>query len=165
MPTPSNTGSDFARALSAAQERPESDINGREPSSGFPPYSANPRNIVDLDKDPGAIDGVTRYSAKVHRKVYTIWKDWRGCSQCKDAIAGNAISLPDVGTYECPHTNCGEYEGVMNEILAGRLVLGSEQETVLARDGTVLVSLRWFSRILSKKEKRILAKEKALAGE
>lgn len=159
------SGSDFASVLSAAQQRPTGDDNGRELVDGFPFQPPSTHSVVTTaDDDPNAVPGVVRYNAKVHRKVFTIWRDWTNCSRCKDGIATGQIVLPPVGEYECEHNQKAEYEEVVNEILAGRLILGSEEEIVQQRDGSVLVSLRWFSKILSKKEKRALAKDRALSG-
>ena len=164
MPGPTSAGSDFSSVLAAAQKRPDADDKGHDLSDGFPFNPPSTSSIISSSEDdPKAITGVVKYDARVHRRVFTIWRDWNACSRCKDDIANNVIALPPVGEYECPHHMREEYERIINETLAGRLIMGGEQEIVQPRDGTILISLRWYEPTLSKKQKRALVKEKALA--
>jgi hypothetical protein len=165
MPTQTaNVGNDFSSVLAKAQELPFSEQHGRDLADGFPFAPAPHHKVVDTnDADPRAIPGVVKYSAKIHRRVFTIYRPWDSCSRCKDDVANNKVAIPDAGDYDCPHNNKDDYEKVINDILAGRLMMGSEQE-VVQRDGTIVISLRWYERIPNKTERRQMMKAAAIAG-
>ena len=157
-----DVGSDFATVLSRAQDLPSPDPDGRDLADTFP-FSPPPHhNVVDSkDEDPRAIQGITKYRFRVHHRVFTLWRPWDSCGRCKDAIANGQAILPDVGDYCCPHNERSDYEKTANDILAARLLVGSEQE-VVTRDGSIVISLRWYEPIPGKKERREAAKARAL---
>jgi hypothetical protein len=159
-----DVGIDFATALAKSQERPQAEQQGRDLPEAFPFNPPADHKMVDTtDDDPLAITGAIKYRYKIHRKVFTIYRPWEGCSRCKDDIANTVVTLPDVGDYECPHITRSDYEKIADDILAGRLVMGAEQE-VVQRDGTIVVSLRWYEPILNKKQLRERAKRMAIGG-
>jgi hypothetical protein len=152
MPPPkSDAGSDFASVLNAAMQIPEGfETKGTDLPDGFPlPRQGSHRTVDTTDE---GIPGVTAFDFKIHRKVFTIFRPWDNCARCGQDIAGGAVTLPDSGDHECPHTALDEYETIVNDILAGKMIFGSEQE-ITQKDGSVLVSLRWYEKIPSKKKK------------
>jgi len=152
MPPPKpDAGSDFASILNSAMRTPDGfEALGKDLPDGFPMGPGEQHRVVDTENE--GIPGVTAYDFKIHRKVFTIFRPWEGCSRCGQDLASGAASLPDSGDYECPHTALDEYQTIVNEILAGKMIFGSEQE-ITQKDGTVLVSLRWYEKIPSKKKK------------
>ena len=89
------------------------------------------------------IPGQSKYDYRAHRRVFLIYRPWHYCDRCRDAIAKGDIILPDEGDIECKHTMVDEYQRVMEDILKGRVLLGSETE-ITNKDGSVAVSLRWY---------------------
>lgn len=159
-----DVGSDFASIIARANEMPAQQQHGRDLPDSFPFSPHAEHKVVDTtDEDPKAVPGAVKYPFKIHRRVFTIYRPWESCGRCKDDIGAQKTVLPDVGDYECPHNNKSEYENVQNEILQARLVQGSEQEVVL-RDGTIVISLRWYERLATKKDRRAMMKARALAG-
>jgi hypothetical protein len=151
MPTQkADVGIDFPSILNSAKQTPASfEGLGKDLPDGFP-LPPGEHRVVDTEAE--GIPGVTAYDFKIHRKVFTIFRPWDGCARCGQDIASNAVSLPESGDYDCPHTALEEYEQTVNDILAGKMIFGSEQE-VVQKDGTVLVSLRWYEKIAAKKKK------------
>lgn len=152
MPTQkADVGHDFASVLNSAAKTPDDfEGLGKDLPDGFPFPAGNSRII---DSDDEGIPGIAAFDFKIHRRVFTIFHPWENCARCGQDIASNTVSLPAAGDYECPHTAREEYEEITNEILAGKLIFGSEQE-VVQKDGTIVISLRWYERIPSKKKKR-----------
>jgi hypothetical protein len=151
MPIKNDAGSDFASILNAARQTPEGfESLGRDLPDGFPMSPDASHRTVDTENE--GIPGVTAFDFKIHRKVFTIFRPWGSCARCGNDIASGAVTLPDGGDYDCPHTAQLEYETVVNDILGGKLIFGSEQE-LAQKDGSVLVSLRWYEKIPSKKKK------------
>ena len=165
MAMKAEVGNDFATVLAKAQERPGAETAGRDLPDAFPFAPPADHKIVDTtDADPKAIPGTVKYSYKIHRRVFMIWRPWESCTRCKDDIANQRVSIPDVGDYECAHNNKTEYENTQNDILAGRLLYGSEQE-VVQRDGSIVISLRWYEPVLSKRQIRERAKMNAIGSD
>jgi hypothetical protein len=151
MPLKAEVGSDFASVLSAAMQGPsEPDERGRDLPDGFPLPFNDKHRVIDTEAD--GIAGVTAYDFKIHRKVFTIFRPWESCSRCGNDFASGAANLPDTGDYECPHVTRPEYEETINAILAGKMLFGSEQE-IPQKDGSVIISLRWYEKIPTKKKK------------
>jgi hypothetical protein len=94
--------------------------------------------------DPDGIGGQPKYDYRANRRVFLIYRPWQYCDRCRDGIAKGSIILPDEGDIECQHTMVGEYQDVMDDILKGKVLLGSETE-ITNKDGSVAVSLRWYS--------------------
>lgn len=146
-----DAGMDFASILNAASQPPEPGQGlGRDLPDGFPLPSMDGHRVVDTSED--GIPGVVAYDFKIHRQVFTIFRPWDGCARCGASIASGEERLPDEGDYECPHVTKDTYESIVNEILAGKLIFGSEQE-IPQKDGSIVVSLRWYERIPRKKKK------------
>lgn len=145
MPPPKgDVGQDFAGILNAAQKNPgDFESLGKDLPDGFPLPQGDHR-VIDSEKE--GIPGITAYDFKIHRRVFTIFRPWDACARCGQDIASNKVAVPDEGDYECPHTAKDDYEEIANDILAGKLIFGSEQESNL-KDGTVLISLRWYEKI------------------
>lgn len=122
---------------------------GKDLPDGFP-LNADPTHRV-VDTTEQGIPGVVAYDYKVHRKVFTIFRPWESCSRCTGDIAMGKAVVPEEGDYSCPHNTLVEYEQIVNDVLAGKLVFGSEQENTL-KDGTILVSMRWYEKIPKKKK-------------
>lgn len=152
MPPPkSDAGIDFPSILNAAMQTPASfEGMGKDLPDGFPLPPGEQHRVVDTDKE--GIPGVTAYDFKIHRKVFTIFRPWDGCSRCGQDLASGNAALPDDGDYSCPHVALDEYESTVNDILAGKMIFGSEQE-ITQKDGTVLVSLRWYEKIAAPKRR------------
>lgn len=151
MPLKQDAGSDFASILNAAMQTPEGfEGKGMDLPDGFPLPRQDGHRTVDAAEE--GIPGVTAFDFKIHRRVFTIFRPWDGCARCGQDIAAGGASLPESGDYECPHTALEEYETIVNDILAGKMIFGSEQE-ITQKDGSVLVSLRWYEKTPSKKKK------------
>lgn len=145
-----DAGLDFAAVLNAASRPPEpGSEKGKDLPDGFPLPTGDGHRFVETSED--GIPGVVAYDFKIHRRVFTIYRPWDGCVRCGAAIAAGEERLPDEGDYECPHVTKTEYEEVVNEILAGKLIFGSEQE-IPQKDGSIVVSLRWYERFPRKKK-------------
>jgi len=78
-----------------------------------------------------------------HTKVYTLWRDWATCPRCKDAVKSGAISLPEVGDYECPHTQVIEFKEVLDKCLKGKYGL-YKQEFFTLKTGVRCAHLTWL---------------------
>jgi hypothetical protein len=151
MPLKQDAGSDFASILNSAMQTPEGfEGKGFDLPDGFPLPRQDTHRTVDTGEE--GIPGVTAFDFKIHRRVFTIFRPWNDCARCGQDIGSGAASLPEEGDYECPHTALGEYEEIVNQILAGKLIFGSEQE-ITQKDGSVLVSLRWYEKSPLKKKK------------
>jgi len=152
MPPPkADAGSDFASILNSAMRSPEAFENlGKDLPDGFPLESNSGHRTIDTSEE--GIPGVTAFDFKIHRRVFTIFRPWDNCGRCGADMASGAATLPDEGDYECPHVTLKDYEEIVNDILAGKLMVGSEQE-ITQKDGSVMVSLRWYEKIPSKKKK------------
>jgi len=151
MPLKQEAGSDFASILNSAGRVPEAfESNGKDLPDGFPFQKDPTHRMVDSEQE--GIPGVAAFDFKIHRKVFTIFRPWGDCARCGQDIASGASSIPATGDYECPHVSLEDYEATVNDILAGKLLFGSEQE-ITQKDGSVLVSLRWYEKIPSKKKK------------
>ena len=156
MPAPNTMNEGFAALLGKAQQLPDlaSDA-GKDLPDGFPMPVAAHHRVVDATNDPAAIEGLIAYDFTCRRDVYLIFRPYDGCNRCASAIAANNVSIPQTGDYTCPHTRLAEYEAVMNRTLAGEFLFGSENE-VVQKDGSILISLKWFEKKLSKKKKKRL---------
>jgi len=151
MPLKQDAGSDFASILNAAMQTPEGfEGKGVDLPDGFPLPNMDGHRTVESTEE--GIPGITAYDYKIHRQVFTIFRPWESCARCGADIANNKVNLPDVGDYSCPHVAEDEYEDTVNQILAGKLIFGSEQE-ITQKDGSVLISLRWYERTAAKKNK------------
>lgn len=151
MPLKPEAGLDFASILNAASQTPQSFENlGKDLPDGFP-FTADPSHKVITSEDDGIV-GATSYDYKIHRKVFTIFRPWEHCARCTAELAAGTADLPKEGDYACPHVTLKEYETVINDILSAKLIFGSEQE-ITQKDGSVLVSLRWYEKIPIKKKK------------
>jgi hypothetical protein len=151
MPLKAEAGSDFASILNSAMRTPEGfESLGKDLPDGFPLPAEDSHRMVDTDKE--GIPGVTAFDFKIHRKVFVIFRPWDGCARCGQDIASGKESLPEVGDHTCPHTALEEYEEIVNQILAGKMIFGSEQE-ITQKDGSVLVSLRWYEKNAKKRSR------------
>ena len=154
MPGPTEAGSDFASVISSSQLRPDEVNNkGTELPDGFPLRAAPHHRVVDDVAEPDRIDGVTAYDFKLHREVFTLFRPWEKCKRCESEIKVGTVIMPLVGDYVCPHTRKLEYEKISDDILDGKFLFGSEQETS-SPDGTVYISLRWYEKKFSKQRAR-----------
>jgi hypothetical protein len=151
MPLKQDAGTDFASVLSSAMQSPEGfDGKGLDLPDGFPLPRQDSHRTIDTSEE--GIPGIIAYDFKIHRKVFVIFRPWGDCARCGQDIAASSVSLPESGDYDCPHTSLDEYETIVNDILAGKFLFGSEQE-ITQKDGSVLVSLRWYEKTPSKKKK------------
>lgn len=150
MPPPkADAGSDFAAVLAAAQRSPADFENlGKDLPDGFPLPPGEYGRVIDTEKE--GIPGITAYDFKVKRQVFTIFRPWDHCSRCGQDLASGAATLPEAGDYSCPHTSIDEYQAIVDDCLSGKMVYGSEQE-ITQKDGTVLVSVKWYEKIPRKK--------------
>lgn len=151
MPIKPDAGSDFASVLNAAMRPPEPPTEGgKDLPDGFPFSTAPTHRVLDTSESDG-IPGVVAYDFRVRRKVFTIFRPWDSCARCGNAIAAGNEVLPEVGDFECPHTQVDDYETITNQILEGKLLFGSEQE-ITQKDGSIVVSLRWYEKSPRKKK-------------
>ena len=154
MPAPNPNGDSFAAILGKAQQLPDlaSDA-GKDLPDGFPGAPAAHHRVVDTTNDPAAIEGLIAYDFTCRRDVFLIFRPYDSCNRCAHAIAQGQAQIPQIGDYTCPHTRLAEYEAVMNRSLAGEYLHGSENE-VVQKDGSILISLKWFEKKISKKKRR-----------
>lgn len=159
MPGPKNdAGNDFASVVSSALKPPSfADGDGTDLPDGFPMRSAPHHRVVSEVSDPNKIDGVTEYDFTIHRDVFTIFRPWEKCTRCINDVASQKVTPPVEGDLVCPHVRRLEYEKVINDVLDGKLLMGSEQETS-SPDGTIYVSLRWYEKKFSKARARAAAR-------
>ena len=160
MPPPpaSSAGLDFINALSAASQVPNQSGDGKDLPDGFPTASVQGHRIIDSSKEEG-IEGASAFDYASHRKVFVIYRPWTECSRCAQQLANQKITLPDdEGDITCAHTQLREYKEVLDKGLAGQLILGTEQEST-QRDGTIVVSLKWFEAKINYKKQRALKKK------
>ena len=134
-------GNDFASIFSGAMATPEPPSGSAEFVSAFQP-SSQAYGKVGPD-EPDKVQGATKYDFAIRRRVFLIYRPWERCQRCLDDVANNAIALPSTGDHECPHNELASYEDVVNRILDGSYVFGSESE-IANKDGTVAISLRWY---------------------
>jgi hypothetical protein len=146
-------GLDFASLLTQAMTLPEPPGGGREFPDGFPLPASNQGHRVIESSDADGIPGLVDYQYVIQRRVFLIFRPWERCQRCADDIASSAVTLPSDSDYECPHTNLKEYKTICDAILAGTLLYGSEQES-FQKDGTVLISLRWYEKRPKPKKKQ-----------
>lgn len=152
-------GLDFASLLTQAMTPPEPPGSGREFPDGFPLPHSGPGHRVIESTDATGIPGLIDYQYVIQRRVFLIFRPWERCQRCADDIASSAVALPSDCDYECPHTNLKEYKTICDQILAGTLLYGSEQES-FQKDGTVLISLRWYEKRPKPKKKTAQAGQK-----
>jgi hypothetical protein len=152
MPAPTANTEGFAALLGKALQTPElaSDV-GKDLPDGFPLPVAAHHRVVDTTNDPGAIEGAVAYDFTCRRDVFLIFRPYDGCNRCSHDIAQNVVQIPQTGDYTCPHTRLSEYEAVLNRTLAGEYLFGSENE-VVQKDGSILISLKWFEKKISKRK-------------
>lgn len=124
---------------------------GVDLSDGFPLPVAAHHRVVDATKDPTAIEGLIAYDFTCRRDVFLIFRPYDTCNRCAHNIAQHTVTIPATGDYTCPHTRLAEYEAVMNRSLAGEYLHGSENE-VVQKDGSILISLKWFEKKISKRK-------------
>lgn len=154
MPFPGDKD-DFATILSRAQQLPEvAEGNGKDlPTDGFPLPVAPHHRVVDASQDPRGIEGTIAYDFTVFRDVFMIYRPWEGCRRCAEAIGNQLVTIPTDGDYSCPHTDKLRYQGIVNRCLAGELLMGSENE-VVQKDGSIVVSMKWFEKKLNPRRAR-----------
>jgi hypothetical protein len=161
MPAPNkDAGLDFAAALSAAQTPPQPVADGVDLPDGFPLPIAKTHRVIDSNKDPTGVPGALAYDYHVQRKVFVIYRPYWECNRCRDDMLNNMVSMPKEGDYECPHVHIKGYQEVVDKALAGQIIIGPELERVL-KDGTILVSLKWWEQKLNHKRMRQLQREAA----
>ena len=152
-------GFDFATSISKAMTSPEVTTNGRDLPDGFPLPTSETGRVIDTAQDPQGIAGAIAYDFTIQRRVFVIYRPWEACERCTNAIAQGNVTLPDdEGDYECPHTTLKAYREIINKVLAAEYVSGGEQE-VVQKDGSIVISLRWYEKKLNHKRARRLAKE------
>jgi hypothetical protein len=154
MPAPNPNGDSFAAILGKAQQLPDlaSDA-GKDLPDGFPGAPAAHHRVVDTTNDPAAIEGLIAYDFTCRRDVFLIFRPYDNCNRCAHAIAQGQAQIPQTGDYTCPHTRLAEYEAIVNRTLAGECLHGSENE-VVQKDGSILISLKWFEKKLRKQKKK-----------
>jgi len=152
MPGPTDTGFDFAAMLGAAMKTPDllAEV-GKDLPDGFPLPTNDFHKVVTTEEE--GIVGLLAYDFKVHREVYTTFRPWEECSRCGEAFAAGRETVPSVGDYTCPHVTKDAYEAVVNDILSGKLMAGSEQE-IVQKDGVVRISLKWYEKLQARKKKQ-----------
>ena len=162
MPSPGSkdAGLDFALALEAAQTPPRAQTDGQSVPDGFPLPVAPTHKVVDTAQE--GIDGVMAYDYHVQRKVFVIFRPYWECPRCSDALTNNLVKLPDVGDYDCPHVNVAAYKEIVDLALAGKIIIGPEVEQTL-KDGTMLVSLKWWESKVNHKRLRQMRRDEAKA--
>jgi len=157
-PVPATAGLDFINALSAATTGPtRGGGDGKDLPDGFPAAGMEGHRVIDSSKEEG-IDGMSVYDYTPFQKVFVIFRQWGTCNRCSNAIASQKVVLPDdEGDITCPHTQLRELEEVRRQGMQGQLILGTEQETVM-RDGSIVVSLKWFVPKINHRRQRALVK-------
>jgi hypothetical protein len=161
MPGPNkDAGLDFAAALSAAQTPPMPATDGVDLVDGFPLPIAKTHKVIDSSKDPIGVPGALVYDYHVQRKVFVIFRPYWECDRCRDAMLNHEIILPTEGDYDCPHTHIKGYKEVVDRALAGQIVIAPEVEQTL-KDGTILVSVKWWESKINHKRMRQLQREAA----
>lgn len=135
------SGNDFASIFSSAFQTPDA----KGPDAEFAsPVPSGGRGFSSVGPgEAGKIAGATKYDFQVHRRVFLIYRPWERCQRCLDDVASNVVSPPSEGDLDCPHNELSAYEAVVNKILDGTYLFGSESE-IANKDGTVAVSLRWY---------------------
>lgn len=111
-------------------------------------------------REPTATGGAKglRYTYKVRREVFVIYIPPGKCPACRysaknkspDSQEDELVDLLDGEAGKCTHTRVEDYESTVNDCLSGKFLLGGETEHVM-KDGTILISLKWFEPILVKK--------------
>jgi len=158
MPQNTPDGNDFITALNAAAKTPGQSGDGKDLPDGFPMAKVRGYRTIDSSKEMG-IDGATAVDYASHRKVFLVYRPWDKCNRCANALANGKLDLPDdEGDLTCPHTQVNDYKEIVDKGLAGQLVLGSEQETVM-RDGTIVVSLKYYEQKINYKKLRAQKKQ------
>ena len=147
----SDKGLDFASILTQAMTPPEPPSGGREFPDGFPFASPQNYRVVET-KDSDGIPGLVDYEFKAHRKVFLTFRPWERCQRCSNDLASEKTALPDDGDYTCPHTALKEYEALMERLLSAKDLYDSEKEYA-QKDGTILVSVKWYTRVQKTKNK------------
>ena len=154
MPGPNAPADSFAALLGKAQQLPDlSSDAGKDLPDGFPASLSPHHRVVDTTNDPGGIEGLVAYDFTCRRDVFMIFRPYDSCNRCAHDIAQNVVQIPATGDYTCPHTRLAEYEAVINRSLAGEYLHGSENE-VVQKDGSILISLKWFEKKVNNKKKR-----------
>ena len=116
------------------------------------------QRVIDTSKEEG-VDGANVYDYEPFQKVFSIYRPWGGCHRCQAMISANTVTLPtDEGDISCPHTQLKDLNEVRKKGMAGQVILGPEQETVL-RDGTIIVSIKWWEPKINYKKQRALKKK------
>jgi len=152
------TGLDFVQALNQASQTPHQSGDGRDLPDGFPLPLSSGQRVIDSSKEEG-IDGLNAYDYTAHRAVFLIYRPWHICNRCANQLAAQKVSLPEEdGDITCPHTQLREYTEIQDKALAGKLILGNEQESLL-RDGSVIISVKWFEAKINYKRQRALKKK------
>lgn len=153
MPIPSNADA-FASVLNRATQLPDTEQDaGKDLPDGFPLAAAAHHRVVDTANDPAAIEGMIAYDFTCRRGVFLIFRPWEGCNRCVQDMASNLVTVPATGDYTCPHTSLSSYEAIVNKTLAGEYLWGSENE-VNQKDGSIVISLKWFEKKLNPKRKK-----------
>ena len=160
MPTQkAEAGFDFATSITKAMTPPETATQGKDLPDGFPFPNSDVGRVVDTSREPQGIPGTIAYDFTIQRKVFVIYRPWETCDRCTNAIANGIVTLPaDEGDYECPHTMFKAYKVIIDKVLAGEFISGGEQE-VVQKDGSIVISLRWYEKKLNHKRMRQLAKQ------
>lgn len=145
------SGNDFASIFSSAFQTPEAAGKELEFASAVP--SAG-RGFSSVGAgEAGKIAGATKYDFRVKRRVFLVYRPWERCQRCLDDVASGAVTPPAQGDLDCPHNELAAYEDVVNKILAGAYLFGSESE-IANKDGTVAVSLRWYEPVQRPKKRK-----------
>lgn len=144
MPGPkADAGLDFAAILGHAATPPSTEESGRDLPDGFPFTRQEHHKVVEAGQE--GIPGMLAYDYFIHRRGFVIYRPWDNCARCSSEVASGATPLPETGDLTCPHTSVLEYQAIVNDCLAGKMLFGSEQEITL-KDGSIVISLRWYER-------------------
>lgn len=135
------SGNDFASVFSSAFQIPDvSELDGDLSS----PMGSGRRGVSRVGaSEPDKVAGATKYDFLVKRRVFLVYRPWERCQRCLDDVANGATTPPASGDLQCPHNESAAYEQIVNKILDGSYLFGSENE-IANKDGTVAVSLRWY---------------------
>lgn len=148
------SGNDFATVFSSAFDTPDT---ARKEAEFASPFSTRSKGFSSVGPgEAGKVSGATKYDFKVRRRVFLVYRPWERCQRCLDDVASGAVTPPAQGDIDCPHNELAAYEEVVNKILDGAFLFGSESE-IANKDGTVAVSLRWYEPLPRQKKKDDLA--------
>jgi len=156
---------DFATTMNKALTPPDpGGGEGKDLPDGFPLGPKGSYRLVDTTEDTNKIPGVYEYDYVPHYKGFVVYRPWSACERCKQAIATGAMILPqDDGDIDCPHTQVKDYLAARQLVLEGKAMCDPPEQIVL-KDGTVVVTLQWYTYKENHKKRRQAMKASRSAG-